>query len=86
MKKHRPGVYINKYEGFEAPKKEEKKPWPLPLPEGVHLGTTHLWVDNQFVPLYKCPLCAFQNIHKEVINHHIKFAFDTRHNKSGIKI
>lgn len=76
------------------PKSSEKQPppspppWPLPLPEGVHLGTTHLWLQDkkEFVPLYKCPLCSFQNIHKEVINHHIKFAFDTRHNKSGIKI
>jgi hypothetical protein len=72
------------------PKKEEeiKPPWPLPLPEGVHLGTTHLWLKdkNEFVPLYKCPLCNFQNIHKDIINHHIKYAFDTYHNQSGLVI
>ena len=67
------------------PKKEEKKPWPTP-PPGVHLGTTHLWVEGEFVPLYKCPLCSFQNIHKEVINHHIRFAFDKYHNSSNITI
>ena len=70
----------------QSPEKQPPPPWPLPLPEGVHLGTTHLWVNNEFVPLYKCPLCSFQNIHKEVINHHIFYAFDTRHNKSGIII
>lgn len=87
MKKHRPGIYINKYEGsgYEAPPKE-KPPWPLPLPEGIHLGTTHLWVEGEFVRLYKCPLCSFQNIHKDVINHHIKFAYDERHNKSNVRI
>lgn len=63
-------------------------PWPLPLPKGVHLGTTHLWLEDkkEFVRLYKCPLCSFQNIHREVINHHIRFAYDSYHNQSGIKI
>lgn len=65
--------------------KENKNPWPEP-PKGVLLGITHLWVDGEFVRLYKCPLCSFQNIHKEVINHHIKFAFDTYHNQSGVRI
>ena len=73
----------------QNPKSIEKQPpppWPLPLPEGVHLGTTHLWVNNEFVRLYKCPLCSFQNIHRDVINHHLKFAYDSRHNQSGITI
>lgn len=71
--------------------KEWKRPngyfGPKP-PPGVHLGVTHLWlVDEQrFTPLYKCPLCHFQNIHKDVINHHIKFASDKYHNSSGIRI
>jgi hypothetical protein len=76
----------------QADQSEQKQPtpppppWPLPLPEGVHLGTTHLWVNNEFVPLYKCPLCHFQNIHKDVINHHIKYSSDKYHNASGIII
>lgn len=64
---------------------EEKKPWPTPPPD-VQLGVTHLWIDGEFVRFYKCPLCNFKNIHKEVINHHIKFAYDERHNKSGVRI
>lgn len=64
---------------------ENKKPWPDP-PEGVILGVTHLWVGGEFVRLYKCPLCSFQNIHKDVINHHIKYAYDEYHNKSGVTI
>ena len=88
MKKHRPGVYINKYETSE---KEEdwnklKGYHGPPPPVGVHLGVTHLWYEGEFVRLYKCPLCSFQNIHKDIINHHIFYASDERHNKSGIKI
>jgi hypothetical protein len=83
MKEHKPGIYIKKY--TDEPKKEEKKPWSTP-PAGVHLGTTHLWVNEEFVQLYKCPLCSFQNIHKDIINHHIKFASDKYHNESGIRI
>ena len=89
MKKHRPGVYINKYES------EEEENWnynklsgyhgPVP-PPGVHLGTTHLWYEGQFRTLYKCPLCNFQNIHKDVINHHIFYSDDKRHNQSGVRI
>lgn len=61
-------------------------PWPLPLPPGIHLGISHLWYEGEFVRLYKCPLCSFQNIHKDVINHHIKFAYDKYHNQSGVII
>lgn len=91
MRQHRPGIYINKYEGYESAgrnqdQKQPPPPWPLPLPEGVHPGTTHLWVNNEFVRLYKCPLCSFQNIHRDVINHHLKFAYDKYHNESGIRI
>ena len=68
-----------------VPKKEEKHPWPTP-PPGVYLGTTHLWYEGEFKRLWKCPLCSFQNIHREVINHHIKFAYDEKHNQSGITI
>ena len=68
--------------------KQPPPPWPLPLPPGVHLGTTHLWLEDkrEFVQLYKCPLCSFQNIHRDIINHHIKYANDEYHNKSGITI
>lgn len=68
--------------------KQPPPPWPLPLPEGVHLGTTHLWLQDkkEFVPLYKCPLCSFQNIHRDVINHHLKFAYDSYHNQSKVRI
>ncbi len=65
-----------KPEGYEGPRP----------PPGILLGITHLWVNGEFVRLYKCPLCSFQNIHKEVINHHIKYASDKRHNESGIVI
>lgn len=66
----------NKLKGYTGP----------PPPPGIHLGTTHLWVNNEFVRLYKCPLCSFQNIHRDIINHHLKFAYDSYHNQSGITI
>jgi hypothetical protein len=92
MKQHRPGIFLDKYDNK---KKREEDNWSKlmgytgpPSPAGVHLGTTHLWLEDkkEFVPLYKCPLCSFQNIYKDIINHHIKFAFDARHNESGIRI
>lgn len=91
MKSKKPGVFLDKYDN----KKKEEDDWNKrkgytgpPPPAGVHLGVTHLWLEDkkEFTPLYKCPLCSFQNIHKEVINHHIRLAFDTRHNQSGIRI
>jgi hypothetical protein len=89
MKQFKPGVFLDKYDN----KKKEEDDWnklkgytgPQP-PPGVHLGVTHLWVGGEFVPLYKCPLCSFQNIHKEVINHHIFYSNDKYHNQSGIII
>ena len=94
MKDHRPGVFLDKYDNNNNKKKEEDE-WnkrkgyygPIP-PPGVHLGVTHLWLEDKkkFTPLYKCPLCTFQNIHKEVINHHIFYSVDKYHNKSGIVI
>lgn len=88
MKQFKPGVFLDKYDNKT---REQEKPQRSgyngpPPPEGVHLGTTHLWVGGEFVPLYKCPLCSFQNIHKEVINHHIRFAYDKYHNSSNIRI
>ncbi len=80
------GQFYHTYSTNRNDKKEPPPPWPLPLPEGVHLGTTHLWVNEEFVRLYKCPLCSFQNIHKDVINHHIQYAFDKYHNSSQIRI
>lgn len=89
MKNYRPGVFLDKYNN----KEKEENDWNKrqgytgpPPPPGVHLGVTHLWVDSEFVPLYKCPLCSFQNIHKEIINHHIKYTSDPYHNKSGVVI
>lgn len=65
----------------------KRKGYTGPTPHaGIHLGVSHLWVEGEFLRLYKCPLCNFQNIHKEVINHHIFYAYDERHNKSGIII
>lgn len=83
MKQYRPGVYIKKYEDPPIPHTFYHGPDP---PSGVHLGISHLWINHEFVQLYKCPLCSFQNIHKDIINHHIKFASDKYHNQSSIRI
>jgi hypothetical protein len=91
MKQHRPGIFLDKYDN----KKKEEDDWNKlkgytgpPPPPGVHLGTTHLWLQDkrEFVPLYKCPLCSFQNIYKDIINHHIFYSDDKYHNQSGIII
>lgn len=88
MKQYKPGVFLDKYDN----KKKEEDDWNKlkgytgpPPPPGVHLGTSHLWLEDkkEFVRLYKCPLCSFQNIHRDVINHHLKFAYDSYHNQSG---
>lgn len=46
----------------------------------VHLGLTHLEVNDKLVKLLKCPLCNFMNIHDDEIQHHIQWTNDTKHN------
>ena len=90
MKQYKPGVFLDKYDNKGKEKEEPRRSGYTgpPPPAGVHLGVTHLWLEDkkEFVQLYKCPLCSFQNIHKDVINHHIRYAFDKYHNQSGIII
>jgi hypothetical protein len=93
MKEYRPGVFLDKYDNKGRKEKEEEDNWNKrkgytgpPPPPSVNLGVTHLWYEGEFRKLYKCPLCHFQNIHKDVINHHIRYASDKYHNSSGITI
>jgi hypothetical protein len=85
MKKKPPGQFINKYQEEDRIKELKKPPEelfpniPRPYPPGVKLGITHLYVNNQFVYLYKCPYCPFQNIYESEIDNHITFTMDKRH-------
>ena len=66
-------------------KKKEELPsvpyFPIPdkIPEGVVLGTTHLWYEGEFRRLLKCPYCNFHNIHDDTMQHHIRYTDDKPH-------
>ena len=82
MKQKRPGEFINKYHK-EDQAKEEKEFLNAPNipkpPVGVKLGVTHLYYNNKFMELLKCPFCNFRNIHEDTMAHHIRFTKDKKH-------